>query len=278
MLKDKVSAQFPHTLKFMSSTLFLRAAPTKAVRVALETLIKSRLRAGFKRVSAPLQGQEDLIFAKTQPLPSLRSRMRATFGCVKRDGLYDWPVEEVLNTLEAHHRGANVAPMAGFGYSKSKVGLTQEYFILTKMLDEHIDGMNWVENSPEQVETFIQLSFRLLHSLNAKGLTHMDFWASNVMVNLRPEDAPCAIDLENCFQRATPYTSETLAFQFGFFYRRGIYRFITEARYDELVQQELLAYGALDGAKFAAIYQLSKHEVISRKARRQIFMSGTVKL
>lgn len=276
MLKERVSQQFPHTLKCLSTTLFLRSAPSSSARIALEALIKSRSRAGLERVSAPLQGQEDLMFAKAQPLDSLKSRIRVTFGRAKRNGMYDWPIEEVLNTLEAHRRGAQVASLAGYGYSKSKMGITQEYFILTHMLQQHMNGMSWIEDCPERIENFIRLSFQLLHSLNNKGVTHMDFWASNVMVNLRPDQAPKAIDLENCFSDPSPYLSETLAFQFGFFYRREIYRFITEARYDELVQQELLAYGAIDGEKFERIYRLSKHEKIGRKDRREIFLNGTV--
>lgn len=130
--------------------------------------------------------------------------------------MYDWPVEEVLNTAEAHRRGAPIAPLAGFGYSKSPLGITQEYFIFTELLGEHINGMTWIESTLWEIETFIQLSFRLLRVLHNKQITHMDFWANNVMVNLAPKDIPMAIDTENCFPTTSQYFSETTAFQFGF--------------------------------------------------------------
>lgn len=268
--------QFPHIFKYLDSTLFLAKPPSDAKRSALCDLVENRRLAGLERVSAPLKGLEDEIFAKAQPLDSLKARIRVTLGRAKRNGMFDWPVEEVLNTLEAQRRGAPIAPLAGFGYSKSPLGITQEYFIFTELLNEHINGISWLETAPDKVETFIRQSFGLLRSLHDKDITHMDFWANNVMVSVACKQPPKAIDLENCFPKTSRYFSETLGFQFGFFYQRDIYRFITEARYDQLVSEELEAYGALDGKAFEHIYRLSKHEKIGRKDRREIFLKGTV--
>lgn len=270
----EIYQQFPHTFKHLDSTLFLVKAPSDAKRDALRHLVEGRRAAGLERVSAPLKGVEDELFAKAQPLDSLKAKIRVTLGRAKRNGMYDWPVEEVLNTAEAHRRGAPIAPLAGFGFSKSPLGITQEYFIFTELLGEHINGMTWIESTPGEIETFIQLSFRLLRVLHNKQITHMDFWANNVMVNLAPQDIPMAIDLENCFPTTSQYFSETLAFQFGFFYQRDIYRFITEARYDQLVAEELEMYKAVDSEAFESIYGLSKHERIGRKDRREIFWKG----
>lgn len=272
----EIYQQFPHTIKYLDSTLFLVNPPSEAKLQALYELVKHRRLAGLERVSAPLKGLEDELFAKAQPLDSLKAKIRVTLGRAKRNGMFDWPVEEVLNTIEAHRRGAPIAPLAGFGYSKSPLGLTQEYFIFTELLNDHINGMAWIESAPEDIETFIRLSFCLLRVLHEKKITHMDFWANNVMVNLSPEGLPMAIDLENCIPKASHFFSETLAFQFGFFYQRDIYRFITEARYDQLVSEELVTYASIDNTAFDRVYKLSKHEKIGRKDRREIFWNGTV--
>lgn len=272
----EIYQQFPHTLKYLDSTLFLINPPSDAERHAFRELVKERRVANLERVSAPLKGLEDELFAKAQPLDSLKAKIRVTLGRAKRNGMFDWPVEEVLNTVEAYRRGAPIAPLAGFGYSKSPLGITREYFIFTELLNEHVNGLTWVESAPEEIETFIQLSFRLLRTLHDKRITHMDFWANNVMVHLDPQEPPMAIDLENCFSNTSQYFSETLAFQFGFFYQRDIYRFITEARYDQLVATELSGYDNIDEEAFERIYRPSKHEKIGRKDRREIFWNGTV--
>ncbi|MCI8210649.1 hypothetical protein AUC61_14015 [Pseudomonas sp. S25] len=272
----EIYQQFPHTFKYLDATFFLVEAPSDAKRDALCNLVRARRFPGLERVSAPLQGVDDELFAKAQPLDSLKSRIRVTLGRAKSDGMYDWPVEEVLNTVEAYRRGAPITPLAGFGYSKSTLGITQEYFILTELLNEHVNGITWLESAPEQIESFIKLSFSLLRSLHEKQITHMDFWANNVMVNLAPEGEPMAIDLENCFPQTSLYFSETLAFQFGFFYKRDIYRFITEAHYDQLVADELATYTSIDHEAFENVYKLSKYEKIGRKDRREIFLRGTV--
>lgn len=268
--------QFPHTVRYLDSTLFLVKPPSDAKRHALFDLVRNRRAAGLERVSEPLKGVEGEVFAKAQPLDSLKAKIRVTLGRAKRNGMFDWPVEEILNTVEAHRRGAPVAPLAGFGYSKSALGLTQEYFIFTELLTQHVNGLSWLENSPDNVRALITLSFDLLRTLHEKNITHMDFWANNVMVNLLPEDSPKAIDLENCFPSRSRHFSQTLAFQFGFFYQREIYRFITESQYDSLVEQELRTYEGIDISAFEPIYRLSKHERIGRKDRREIFSKGTL--
>lgn len=65
-------------------------------------------------------------------------------------------------------------------------------------------------------------------------------------------------------------------FQFGFFYHREIYRFITEARYDALVYAALKAYPAVDKSRFAKVYEESKHQHIGRKERRGVFCGEVV--
>jgi hypothetical protein len=65
-------------------------------------------------------------------------------------------------------------------------------------------------------------------------------------------------------------------FSWGFFYRRELYRFITEARCDPLVYEELASHYTVDEERFDAVYLLAKHEIISRRARREVFVNGAV--
>jgi hypothetical protein len=271
---SSVLQSFPSTLSHRNATVFTTRSASDRAQQAIQDLIDTRHQIK-DRISAPLKGMENNLFAKSQPLDSLRPKLRVTFGRAKRDGTFDWPVEEVINTLGAQKRGAPVAGLYGFGYRKSALGLIQEFFIFTEMLDGYVSGLDWLEQARD-VHRLINVSFNLLHSLHSKGVVHMDFWANNVMIDPRQPKAAKAIDLENCFLTESDYLTEVLAFQFGFYYRREIFRFVIEKEYDQMVLEELAKYQGIDRERFDAMYAASKHENISRRARREIFHKGTV--
>ncbi|WLI08357.1 lipopolysaccharide kinase InaA family protein [Pseudomonas sp. FP597] len=269
-----VLQEFAATLNHRNATIFTTDNTDENAQQAIQELIDTRHQL-TDRISAPLKGMENGLFAKSQPLDSLRPKWRVTFGRAKRDGAFDWPVEEVLNTLGAQKRGAPVASLYGFGYRKSALGLVQEFFIFTEMLEGYLNGLAWLKQERD-IQRLIAASFKLLHCLHSKGVVHMDFWANNVMINLKQPMLAKAIDLENCFLTSTDYLPEVLAFQFGFYYRREIFRFVIEQDYDRMVLEQLTHYGNIDRQRFDAMYATSKHENISRRARRQIFHKGTV--
>ncbi len=269
-----VLQSFPSTLSHRNATVFTAHGIDDGVHQAILDLIDTR-RPLNKRISAPLKGMENDLFAKSQPLDSFRPKLRVTFGRPKRDGTFDWPVEEVINTLGAQKRDAPVAGLCGFGYRKSALGIIQEFFIFTEMLDGYLNGLEWL-NQRRSLQCLINVSFTLLHALHSKGIVHMDFWANNVMINPQQPTRAKAIDLENCFLTPTDNLTEVLAFQFGFFYRREIFRFVIEADYDHMVREALANYDGVDHTRFDQMYITSKHENISRRARREIFHNGTV--
>ncbi len=271
---SSVLQSFPATLSHRNATVYTTHGTDESAQQAIQDLIDTRLELK-DRVSAPLKGMENDLFAKSQPLDSLRPKLRVTFGRAKRDGTFDWPVEEVINTLGAQKRGAPVAGLYGFGYRKSALGLIQEFFIFTQMLDGYVSGLDWL-NQTRDIHGLINVSFNLLRSLHSKGVVHMDFWANNVMIDPKQPTVAKAIDLENCFLTPSDYLTEVLAFQFGFYYRREIFRFVIEKEYDHLVMEELAHYAGIDRERFAEMYAASKHENISRRARREIFHKGTV--
>jgi len=271
-----VLENFPATLNHGNATVFTTHTSDDGVHQAIQDLIDTRHQLK-NRISAPLKGMENDLFAKSQPLDSLRPKLRVTFGRSKRDGTFDWPVEEVINTLGAQKRGAPVAGLRGFGYRKSALGLIQEFFIFTEMLDGYLSGLEWLKQE-RGVLSLITASFKLLRALHSKHIIHMDFWANNVMVDPQHPTCAKAIDLENCFLTQTDYLTEVLAFQFGFYYRREVFRFVIEQDYDRMVMEELVNYPGIDRARFDEMYTLSKHENISRRARREIFHKGTVEV
>jgi hypothetical protein len=245
--------------------------PDRSVLLGFPATLSHRNATVFTTDSADVsakQAIQDLIDAR-HPL------LRVTLGRSKRDGTFDWPVEEVINTFGAQQRGAPVAHLYGFGYRKSALGLIQEYFIFTQMLDGYLNGLEWLEQARD-IQSLISVSFNLLHALHSKNIVHMDFWANNVMVNLEQPTLAKAIDLENCFLTPTDHLTEVLAFQFGFYYRREIFRFVIERDFDQMVEQELRKYHGIDAGRFEQMYTRSKHENISRRARREIFHNGTV--
>lgn len=265
--------EYPHTLRHRDTTLHLQAPIAPHTRQAFERLIEQS--ASAKRVSAPLACSRSMLFTKREKLDSLKKKLRMQRGRPKRNGMYDWSLEELINTREAARRGARVPKLVGYGYSRSRLGLMQDFFLITELLSGHEDGLAKVRKKPEAVHRVIAAAFELLHALHCQGVTHMDLWAANVML---PEDGQAqAIDLENSFSGPTVYPSETLGFQFGFFYYREIYRYITEADYDAAVECALAEYFPdVQRAAFNRVYALAKHEEIGRLERREIFTSGVL--
>ncbi|MGJ7518484.1 hypothetical protein ACSFE6_29610 [Pseudomonas baetica] len=277
MLSSKtLQCDYPVTFIFGNTTLHLTEQPSVEARQSLEQLINKRRAQKLTRASAPLASGDTPLFAKVQPLDTLKAKVRVTLGKPQRNGRFDWPLEELMNTLEAQRRGVQMPPLQGFGYTRDRLGLTQEYFILTRLLEDYVDGVKWLKRNPENVGTFILKAFELLSSLSRKNITHMDFWIGNIMIPKSTHKPLKAIDFENCFAGSTAHLSETLGFQLGFFYRREIYKFITEADYDRLVDGYIGQFTGISRDKFDQVYLASKHEHVGRKQRREVFLNGNL--
>lgn len=274
--KNKLVDGFPYTFKHQRSTLHLKTPVSASTTEAFTQLLSQKRQA--KRVSAPLPAGEQLLFAKRQVLETLPKKIRLARGTRKRCGMFDWPIEELINTAEAHRRGASVPGVVGYGYTKSRFGLMDDFFIITELLQNYTDGYQWMLARPEEVERVIGAVFELMLSLNSTGIYHMDLWAANVMMCNEGVGATYAIDLENCFAQDAEYLSETLGFQFGFFYLREVNGFIEEERYDALVYDALTAHSQVDRKRFIDTFQVAKHQHLGRKERRKVFLQGVIDL
>ncbi|MEA5669830.1 lipopolysaccharide kinase InaA family protein [Pseudomonas sp. MH2] len=264
---------FPHTFDHCRTTLHLQAALPTPTREALAQVIGQASIA--KRVSKPLECLHSRLFVKRERLDSLRKKWRIQRGVRKRNGLFDWSLEELINTREANLRGARVPKLKGYGYSHSALGLPEHFYLLIEHLEDHIDGYNWVMQQPQRVNELIETAFELLHSLHGRGVSHMDLWAGNLMLPVKGNQPAQAVDLENCFVTPTNHFTEVLAFQIGFFYYRQVYRFITETEYDALVEDALKRYFTnVQRDLFDRIYAIAKHQDVGRLERRDIFHSG----
>ncbi len=79
-----VLQSFPSTLSHRNATVHTTQGTDDSAQQAIQDLIDTRYQLK-NRISAPLKGMENDLFAKSQPLDSLRPKLRVTFGRSKRD-------------------------------------------------------------------------------------------------------------------------------------------------------------------------------------------------
>ncbi|MFJ4145098.1 lipopolysaccharide kinase InaA family protein [Pseudomonas sp. NPDC089734] len=266
-------ASFLHTYQVGKATFHFSEKPSAALLDSVNRWFKQPKSKSRKRISGPLLAGKTRMFAKSQLLESFKARWRVTRGRQTADGRYDWAVEELHNTLAASQRGIPSPAVVGFGYIRRGLGLVQETLLLIELLDGYIDGQDWLEQNPDRVQWFVEQALELLLHSNAKGIYHLDFSALNIMLNEQADEPMKVIDMENCFVGTTHFPAETLAFQMGFLYRRGLYKFITEADYDRLIY-EVIDAEKVDRERFDGLYGVCKHEVVGRKERRKVFLEG----
>ena len=216
------------------------------------------------------------FFVKTEKIDSFPSRLRATLGLQGSGGGRTWLVEELRNSVEAFSRGAPVPSVVGFGYQRRGRRLVREFFLVSEMLDSHINGLDWIRVPGTDIEPFLLNCFALFRDLHDREVFHLDLWVGNIMLNPAQPEQLRAVDLENCHIGGVPYLAEMLGFQFGFFYFRFVRDLISEARYDELVNTALQVYTGIDRERFARVYEALKHQPISRKKRRQLILQGVL--
>lgn len=276
MISEAFAKQLGYNVKLGCgrTTLHFREAPSATLLNGLGEWLRQPPKA--RTSSAPLLRKGLALFTKRTVVHTLSKRLRITRGASKGNGMLDWPIEEVCNTAVANHRGARMPKLVGYGYTRSRLGLVEELFLFTAMLQGHSNGLEWLERNPGRAQVLVRKAFAVLKALHGKGISHMDFWAGNVMVPDDETQPASAVDLENGFTTPPPHLPELLAFQFGFFYHRFVYRYMLEADYDHLVAEALPAYGEVPPGRFDALYAKAKHEPIGRVTRRRIFLEGRV--
>jgi len=189
-------------------------------------------RACLARVCANTEGEH--LFIKTTRIDSIPSKIRILFGLKRRLGIYDWPLAELQNCIQASERTEATPRLIGCGFVRH-FGLVSEMFLTYENLEGYIHGLAWIRRHPTQALLFAAEALQLLHRLNRKGVYHLDLWAANIMLPSGELSELKAVDLENCYVGETAYHSETLGFQLGFLYQFALREFVAEDEYDALV-------------------------------------------
>lgn len=272
--------EFPYISKRGGLSLYLDDEASNDILEPIAELIAQRKKVSMRRcVSGCMRGEHSHLFVKTAELESFPSRIRATLGLQRKLIGYEWPVAELINTLDAQRNGAPVARLRGYGIRRQAT-LVCELFLLSEVLVGYVDGKLWLSEprSPEQIELFLLCVFELMHKLHQVQVCHLDLWVGNIM--LKPDNLADmkVVDLENCYIGRPTHWSEALGFQFAFLYLRMVSEHIDEARYDQMVAVAVNAYPGLDRAAFERIYTACKHRQISRKKRRTLLLKGELQL
>ncbi|WP_237881538.1 lipopolysaccharide kinase InaA family protein [Pseudomonas sp. PGPR40] len=273
-----VKSAFPFCHQIAKATLNFSYPPSVAVLDSIASLIEPHYLDRPNRTRQFVGHGECKLFMKVQRVATLPKKLRIALGRPKRSGRFDWPVEELLNTIIAAERGVETARIVGFGVVKARFGIIQEFVLLTEFLEGHLNGLQWLQKHPERVVEFIKGCMNLIVDMRKRGLIHLDLWVANVMVPEKPWSTLRVIDMENVFTRPSDFASETLGFQLGFLYQKEMKHFIDEALYDGLVADFLRECVEIDSAAFARIYTASKHNKFSHKKRRKIFLEGELEI
>jgi hypothetical protein len=273
-----VKATFSLRHQVANATLNFAKTPNPLMLEAIDRLFASANHGRPKRVSQLVAHQDCKVFMKIQHIETLPKKLRIMLGRRKRSGRFDWPVEELLNTVIAAERGIGSARVIGFGMVKPRLGVIREFVLLTEFLDGHLNGLQWLEKHPEGADQFVKKCMDVIVGMNRSGFTHLDLWIANIMVPDEHEKALRIIDMENVFTRESAFHSETLGFQLGFLYRKDLHRYMCESRYDSMVSEFLREQADVDEAAFERIYTPSKQQKFSHRTRRKIFLQGKLEL
>lgn len=237
---------------------------------------RAREEANKTWLSAPIYTNKKTFFIKSTELSSFPSRARVTLNLKRTNGLYDWPIAELHNNITINNLTEQTPTLIGHAIRTSCTGLAKDIVLIFEYLNNHIDGLQWIKENPNQIREFIKLTMEFIISLNNTGIIHLDLWARNVML---PENEPTAIkliDLENCMIGHTRFPSETLGFQFGFLFHHTLKNHINEDEYDLIVEEKLPSGDGFQRPRFEKYYQYFKHVHASRKERQTIIKRGYI--
>ena len=275
---QKVKSAFPVQHQVAKATINFSAPPETELLDAIARLIEPHRMTRPNRIKGVVADSRRRFFIKVQRIEALPKKLRIALGRPKRSGRFDWPVEELVNSYIAAERGTRTARVVGFGVVKPVLGIVQEFVLLTEYLDDHVNGLQWLQQHPARAPELVKACMQLILDMRSRHLTHLDLWVANVMVPAIEQEPLQVIDLENVFTRSSDFQSETLGFQLGFLYRKELNRFIDERAYDDLVADLLATHEDFDHAAFQRVYTLSKHNKLSHKKRRAIFLEGKLSL
>ncbi|WP_404438359.1 hypothetical protein [Stutzerimonas chloritidismutans] len=273
-----LAKEFPFICNTQRLTLHTSFGHSKALTQQIYETIRKRSNRK-QRVKTKLSVDSNSLFLKSSAIDSWKSKVRITLGIqrAKKNGSgYDWPLEELLNTIDASKLNIPSASIRGFGYIRHKLGWITEFFLLTEHLSSHIDGEGWLASEGNDPKDLISRALSLLLQLHKSNFIHLDPWVANFMVDPHNLNDIRIVDLENCILAPTRYFQETIGMQFGILYRRTVCDYVTEEYFDELVKHAVSSHNISCDDRFWSSYTTSKREKIARKSRRKTPLTGKI--
>lgn len=237
---------------------------------AVSALNNAERAKGVSRTSTPLQLTDRRIFLKRFAAGDFKHMLRMTFGLKRRQGGFDWPIAELVNSCEVLTRGGNIPDLKAFGFCFSPLGLIKEVFLIFELMDGYIDGLQWLElikDNPDAVELFLTDCVALIANLHQREIYHLDPWLENIMLHPSQPRRLFPIDVENCFIGKPPSAFTVTGFQFGYMFQRGPMQVFQEERFDRIVKGLLQTYPGFDATSLNA-YEICKRAWLGRKQRQ----------
>jgi hypothetical protein len=199
-------------------------------------------------------------------------------GTQHRYGGFDWPLEEVLNTIVANQKNIPSPKIHGYGFIFNKFGFVEEIFLVFDFLDGYITGPHYAQSVG--IRPLVLRIMDLTCVMLKKGIVHMDFSGWNIMIPKNKDLLNAkVIDFEKCYIGNTDYIPEILGRHFGRIYRINANHenFFDEADYDELVKKMVSDYGGVDYERFLRVYMIAKRRHSGRQdaGRKETKMLAT---
>ena len=148
-----------------------------------------------------------MLFIKISTLDSWKSIARTTLGMqrpLKHGGGYDWPLEELLNSLHANRLKIPSPPVLGYGYLRNPLGWISEIFLITEDLSPHVNGKDWLAIHSNNPAPFLKNAINLILQLQKENFSPLDPWVASFMISPNDPNDIRIIDLENCL--TTPHS------------------------------------------------------------------------
>jgi hypothetical protein len=258
---------YPYKVRFGCVVIHTRLPLPEEAKVTLCQIVTSG--ATRRRSHAQIQCKDCRIFVKREQIDTFKKKVRINFNLVRTGETFDHPIEELKNCYCAETRDAPVAPLLGYGYKNSHLGIIDETYILTVLMTRYLTAKQMLSFYRNDTSKIIRSAFILKYNLNKKGIFHLDFWLGNIMI--AENFSARAIDLEHCIVDDKKHYSSIIGYQFGHLYRLDLHFYIPENVYDRHVRAAVkLFYKDVEKDKFDYAYNVSKHERLSRVTKGNI--------
>lgn len=216
------------------------------------------------------------VFVKTTVLKRLAIKLRVSFMLSRGEKGYDYPLADLINSLNAEASGALTLKLIGLGY-QTRFGLVNKVALLYEYLQGYSDGVQWLLNNPDKSTALVREVHQKIIALHQANCYHLDLWLGNVMVANQGALDIQLIDFEHYVSGQAQDAESLLGFIFGHFYSLHIHERLTEAEYDALSLSALAAVCDVASQRFQRAYKLSKQGQVSRRLRRAFFNKPTLR-